>query len=246
MDKIGKLLSIIGIILIVVPIIGSITLHYKQERLYEEYLKENFQEIQENEQSNLDEIDKNKEELVNMQDKGNGNFEEESEKLHIPQKIQNKLDEDEKLVEDENTTISSEKLEAIIQGEVIGKIKIKAVDINLILLEGVSDHEIKLGAGHMKDTAWPGSSGNCVIAGHRNYTFGSMFNRLDEVKMENEINIEFLGNHYHYTVNEVKIVEPDDLSVLESDESKEELTLITCHPLYSGTHRLIIKGILNK
>lgn len=240
MHKIGKLLSILGIILIVVPIIGSITLHYKQERLYKEYLKDNLREIQKNEQSNLDEVNQTEEELVQGPKQENISLKKESKKAHIPQKIQDKLD------ENENIPITSEKLAAIIQGEVIGKIKIKVADIDLILLEGVSDHEIKLGAGHMKDTAWPGSVGNCVIAGHRNYTFGSMFNRLDEVKVKDEIEIEFLGNHYYYMVNEVKIVESDDLSVLESDESKEELTLITCHPPYSGTHRLIIKGILNK
>lgn len=132
------------------------------------------------------------------------------------------------------------------QGEVIGKIKIDKIDVDLIVVEGTSDAELGIGVGHMKDTAYPGCVGNCAIAGHRNYTFGSMFNRLDEVEVGDEVELEFWGQEYTYKVEEVKIVAPEEISVLEQDKSKKYLTLITCHPLYTGTHRLIITGSLEE
>lgn len=149
----------------------------------------------------------------------------------------------------EKTEVKDEKTEGvkvINTGEVIGKIEIKKADIDLILLEGDSADELKLGAGHMQDTAYPGETGNCVIAGHRNYTFGSMFNRLDEIEVGDEVKVEFEGQQYKYIIEDKKIVEPDDVSVLEQNVQGEKLTLITCHPVYTGTHRLIIEGELQK
>lgn len=132
------------------------------------------------------------------------------------------------------------------QGQVIGKIKIEKIDVDLILLEGSNNHELGLGAGHLPDTAQPGRYGNCAIAGHRNYTFGSMFNRLDEVEVGDEVEVEFMGESYTYIAEEIKIVEPSDVSVLEQDKTKRLLTLITCHPVYTGTHRLIITATLKE
>lgn len=134
--------------------------------------------------------------------------------------------------------------EGIEEKTVLGKIKISSIDVDLLLVEGDSSGALKLGAGHMPDTAFPGQTGNCVIAGHRNYTFGSMFNRLDEVKEGDLVEIEFGGNEYTYKVTKTSIVEPSDLSVIEQSKETTELTLITCHPVYSASHRFIIKAEL--
>ncbi len=141
---------------------------------------------------------------------------------------------------------SHEEPAVINSGDVIGKIRMSKIDLDLIILEGASDYELGLGAGHIQETAQPGQIGNCVIAGHRNYTFGSMFNRLGEVELEDEVEIEFMGQEYTYKVEDIKIVTPDDLSVLGQNATDKLLTLITCHPIYTGTHRLIITGRLEE
>lgn len=144
--------------------------------------------------------------------------------------------------EDKQHIVDYDKYKNVEEKTVLGKIKIDSIGVDLLLVEGDSADALKLGAGHTQGTAFPGQTGNCVIAGHRNYTFGSMFNRLDEVQKGDIIVIEFEGNEYTYTVTETVIVEPDDLSVLEQNEEKTEVTLITCHPIYSSAHRLIIKA----
>ena len=158
---------------------------------------------------------------------------------------QENLEGEEGQVSEENQEEKTENV-MVSDGEVIGKITIKKAGIDLILLEGAGDKELKIGAGHMRDTAYPGEVGNCVVAGHRNYTFGSMFNRLDEVEIGDEVNIEFEGSDYTYKVEEIEIVKPDEVSVLKQSEIEKELTLITCHPVYTGTHRLIIRGKLEE
>lgn len=208
MNKIGKGLISIGIIIILIPILGSLLVTYRQKQLYDEYKQKwDIEKIQ-------------KEQAAS-----NVKQQEETEKPTI-------------LVDEWMPPHSVE------QGETIGKITIDRIDLELLLIEGVDDGALGLGAGHMPDTALPGQSGNCVIAGHRNYTFGSMFNRLDEIAEGDSIIVELQGKRFTYTVTEVKIVDPDDLSVTKQDNSLREITLITCHPVYSSAHRLIIKGEL--
>ena len=216
MKIIARLFVIIGITLLLIPSIGSFYTQLKQERLYQEYLQKVSDDWL------------------------------EIDKPLKPEKEQ------EVVKEKQDTDELTENLEGyydnliVHQGEVVGKIIVDKVDIDLILLQGVTNDELKWGAGHMLESAWPGEVGNCVIAGHRNYTFGSMFNRLGEVKEGDEVKIEFLGADFIYKVNQIEIVDPDNLSVVEQDKSKKELTLITCHPIYTGTHRLIIKGELKE
>ena len=49
---------------------------------------------------------------------------------------------------------------------------------------------------------------------------------------------------YNYEVFNIFIVEPSDVSVLKKSKTESILTLITCHPLYTATHRLIVQAKL--
>ncbi len=130
--------------------------------------------------------------------------------------------------------------EAAEEGDVLCILRIPAIDSENPVREGVSGSVLSASLGHQPGTAAPGEGGNCVIAGHRNYTFGVFFNRLDEVVEGDLIYVDTASETYTYSVTEIKVVEPDDLSVLESDPERETLTLYTCTPIYIATHRLVI------
>lgn len=123
--------------------------------------------------------------------------------------------------------------------QVIGKILIPAIDSELLVVEGTDSRQLRWGAGHLTGSAYPGESGNCVLAAHRDYTFGTYFSRLDEVHEGDTIEIEYLGFTHSYRVTGSLVTTPDDLSVLMPTE-KPTLTLITCHPRGSGKERLIV------
>ncbi|MFV0517886.1 MAG: class D sortase [Aminipila sp.] len=127
---------------------------------------------------------------------------------------------------------------------IIGRISIPSISSDQLLLEGSSTQQLKYGAGHITGTALPGEIGNCSIAGHRNYTFGSYFNRLDEVNIGDSIVVDYNNTTYTYIVTESLIVNPDDVSVLMKTPDTATITLITCHPKGSNTQRLIVKGSL--
>lgn len=127
---------------------------------------------------------------------------------------------------------------------VIGRIEIPKISSDLLLLEGSSSRELRYGAGHLTGTAMPGDVGNCAVAAHRNYTFGTYFNRLDEVENGDTITITYNGSVTVYTVFNSLTVLPSDISVLEQPADDTILTLITCTPKGSNTHRLIVQARL--
>ena len=126
-----------------------------------------------------------------------------------------------------------------LEGELLYNLRIPSIDSQNPVCEGVSKVVLADSLGHQSGTAYVGEEGNCVIAGHRNYTFGKFFNRLDEVKVGDLIYVDTKSGTREYVVKEIKVVEPTDISVLE-DNGKEQLTLYACTPIYVATHRLVI------
>lgn len=128
-------------------------------------------------------------------------------------------------------------------GTVLGVINIPSIACRETIKEGTTNAVLKSAVGHMDDTSYPGFPGNCVIMGHRNYTYGLFFNRLNEVKIGDVLSVESNGITRLYMVYASYVVEPDDFS--ESVQSGlNEVTLITCTPIYVATHRLIVKAVL--
>lgn len=129
---------------------------------------------------------------------------------------------------------------------VLGDIDIPSIDSSLLLLEGSSSRELRFGAGHVTGTAMPGQRGNCAVAGHRNYTFGTYFSRLDEVNPGDKISVNYDGQTFTYLAEESFTVLPADTWVLEppEDDDETQITLITCTPRGGSTHRLVVRGRL--
>lgn len=123
--------------------------------------------------------------------------------------------------------------------QVIGMIRIPAIDSELLVVEGTSSRQLRWGAGHLTGSVYPGELGNCVLAAHRDYTFGTYFSRLDELKEGDAVEIDYMGFTHSYRVTGSMVTTPDDLSALMPTENPL-LTLITCHPRGSGKERLIV------
>lgn len=125
----------------------------------------------------------------------------------------------------------------------IGIMKITKIDLKVAIGEGIDNETLKYAVGHFKGTAMPGEKGNFSVAGHRSYTYSEYFNRLDELELGDEIIVKTKKGEFTYKINEKKVVEPTEVSVL--DKTKEStITLVTCTPIRVATHRLIVKGTL--
>ncbi|MGD6968605.1 class D sortase [Rossellomorea vietnamensis] len=134
-----------------------------------------------------------------------------------------------------------ERSENALGSNMLGIITIDVINVNLPILRGASQYNLKYGAGHLNGTAIPGKTGNSAIAAHRSREQGKMFNRLGELQMGDAITVKTRSGTFQYKVTDTKVVEPTDLSVLqESDE--EILTLITCDPIENPVNRLIVRA----
>jgi sortase A len=197
----------IGLILLALPIVGSLYTKYQQQQMYQSYLESATQ------------LESSMQIMNETLSSGREEGEEVLESVPIAPQTPNGL-------------------------EVMGIVSIPKIDINLMFVEGVTKQALKFAVGHMPGTAMPGEVGNCALAGHRSYTFGEYFNRLDEVEVGDEIQITRGKETYTYKVYESFLVEPTEVWVTEPIENKKIVTLITCHPVVKATHRLIVRGEL--
>ncbi|PWA08269.1 class D sortase [Pueribacillus theae] len=128
-------------------------------------------------------------------------------------------------------------------GSPIGMLTIDKIDLTLPILDGADQANLRVAAGKLEGTDHlEAKTGNTAIAAHRSYTYGKQFNRLDEVEVGDEIIVHSTNNKKTYTVFNKIVVEPTDVSVLESKAGEKMITLITCEPIRKATHRLIVQA----
>lgn len=127
----------------------------------------------------------------------------------------------------------------------LGILKIPRIKIEAVMVEGVTANDLRFAVGHFPGTGLPGQEGNLAIAGHRNFITGDFFGHLDKVEPGDELIVEYYGRTYTYEVTEVFVVEPRDTWVLKPG-SGSQITLVTCTPPRLSTHRLIVRGTLQK
>ena len=127
-------------------------------------------------------------------------------------------------------------------GDSLTRIKIPALDVDVVVVEGISASALRAGAGHYPSTPLPCEDGNVSIAGHRT-TYGKPFANVDRLKPGDTIILETPVGSCTYELSRAPyIVKPDNLSVVANDPTKRTLTLTTCHPKGSAAQRLIVKA----
>lgn len=120
---------------------------------------------------------------------------------------------------------------------------IPSIKLEVAVSEGISEVNLKYSVAHYTNSATFGEVGNACVVGHRTHTYNHFFYKLDKVKKGDTIYIDTGDNKMSYKVYDIFIVEPKDVWVYDSSDSRE-LTLITCTPIRVSTHRLIIKAQL--
>ncbi len=106
-------------------------------------------------------------------------------------------------------------------------------------------------AGHNYNSANPGEGGNIVLAGHNNWR-GEVFRYLEFLKPGDTIQLWTLsGKEYDYRVTDIQKLLETGVSMAQhiknaqvmNPTDHEQLTLITCWPYTTYTHRLIVTAL---
>lgn len=127
------------------------------------------------------------------------------------------------------------------------------LSINKIGLEDVpvlvDSNDFSQSLAQLPGSALPGEKGNLFITGHS--ATGFLFNnkqkayfaKLPDIKKGDEILINAGGTNFKYKVIELKIVSPNDLSVIYPvDNLGRYISLMTCVPPGINTKRLVVTG----
>ncbi|MEU6023543.1 class E sortase [Micromonospora sp. NPDC047134] len=137
-----------------------------------------------------------------------------------------------------------------VQGKPIAGLYIPKFDKEWVVVEGVTQKDIRYAPGHYPDSALPGQVGNFSVAGHRNR---ATFWRLDELRKGDPIVVQDRDQWYVYQVTENLIVKPHQVEVVApvpgrpgAKPTKKMLTLTTCNPKFDNYERLIIHAELTR
>lgn len=124
----------------------------------------------------------------------------------------------------------------------VARIELPRLKLSAVAREGVDDGTLNVAVGHVPGTALPGDSGNAAFAAHRD----TFFRPLRHVALGDVVTVSTPRGSYRYRVTSTRVVNPDDVSVLDPT-SDATLTLVTCYPFsYVGSapYRFIVRAEL--
>jgi sortase A len=128
-------------------------------------------------------------------------------------------------------------------GHPFGRIVIPRLGLRMVVVEGTSESDLRLGPGHYDAasgiaTALPGMGKVVAIAGHRT-TYLHPFRHIDELQSGDNIYLEMPYGTFRYRIYAHRVVASNDWRILRH-RPYEKLVLSACHPLYSATHRWVV------
>ena len=123
-----------------------------------------------------------------------------------------------------------------IEDEIIGVLEIPAMELTMPIYLGASDDHLAAGAAVLGNTSAPigGNSTNCVIAGHRGWRGADYFRHIDRLQVGDTVKLTNLWEILTYTVTDIEIIQPHEVDKIKIQQSRDLLTLLTCHPYASG------------
>jgi sortase A len=135
-------------------------------------------------------------------------------------------------------------------GDALARLYIPRLNKNWVVVQGVTQKDIRYAPGHYPNTAMPGEVGNFSVAGHRNR---AIFWDLDQLKAGDPIVVETAQTFYVYTVTQSHVVLPNAIQVVApvpnkpgAKPSAAMLTLTTCNPKFNNYQRLVIHAQLSR
>ena len=127
---------------------------------------------------------------------------------------------------------------------VIGYIQISSIGVNLPVYHGVAESVLQVAIGHIEGSSLPvgGPSTHAAVSGHRGLPSARLFTDLDKLVEGDTFMLTVLNQTLTYEIDQVRIVEPQDMSDLNIVQDADLVTLITCTPYGINTHRLLVRG----
>lgn len=129
-------------------------------------------------------------------------------------------------------------------GGVMCYIDIPKISVYLPVQHGTSAETLERAVGHVVGTSLPvgGSSTHAVLSAHSGMASSRLFSDIDQLTEGDMFYIHVLGDTLAYKVDAIHTVLPTDTSLLQIEDGKDYVTLVTCTPFGVNTHRLLVRG----
>ena len=134
--------------------------------------------------------------------------------------------------------------EQLTVGGVICYIDIPKINVYLPVQHGTGAETLEKSVGHVVGTSLPvgGSSTHAVLSAHSGMASSKLFSDIDQLAVGDVFYIHVLGEVLAYKVDAIHTVLPTDTSLLQIEDGKDQVTLVTCTPFGVNTHRLLVRG----
>lgn len=129
-------------------------------------------------------------------------------------------------------------------GGVMAYVDIPKINVYLPVQHGTDADTLERAVGHVVGTSLPvgGSSTHAVLSAHSGMASSKLFSDIDQLAAGDVFYIHVLGDTLAYKVDAIHTVLPTDTSLLQIEDSKDYVTLVTCTPFGVNTHRLLVRG----
>lgn len=126
----------------------------------------------------------------------------------------------------------------------MGYITIPKISQEIPVYHGTSEEVLSVAVGHYQGSSLPigGESTHSVVSAHRGMPTATLFTYLDRMEVGDLFYYTVLDRKFTYEVDQIRIVEPDDTSLVQIEEGKDYSTLVTCTPFGLNTQRLLVRG----
>ena len=134
--------------------------------------------------------------------------------------------------------------EQLTVGGVMCYIDIPKINVYLPVQHGTDAETLERAVGHVVGTSLPvgGSNTHAVLSAHSGMASSKLFSDIDQLEKGDIFYIHVLGEVLAYEVDAINTVLPTDTSLLQIEDGKDLVTLVTCTPFGVNTHRLLVRG----
>lgn len=126
----------------------------------------------------------------------------------------------------------------------MGYISVPKINQELPVYHGTSEGVLSVAVGHLEGSSLPvgGENTHAVVSAHRGLPTAVLFTYLDKMEVGDVFHFTILDRTLTYEVDQIRIVEPDDTSLIRIEPGKDLCTLLTCTPYGINTQRLLVRG----
>lgn len=134
--------------------------------------------------------------------------------------------------------------EQLTVGGVMCYIDIPKINVYLPVQHGTDADTLERAVGHVVGTSLPvgGSSTHAVLSAHSGMASSRLFSDIEQLAEGDTFYIHVLGEVLAYQVDAINTVLPMDTRLLQIEDGKDLVTLVTCTPFGVNTHRLLVRG----